>query len=421
MRLRCRAFDQAGLAVVETVDAPDAAAAGELLRRRGLFVAEVEDESAASGRRDAGDRGPRGAHVSSRARLAAIAGFSRQMSVLLSTGTPIVDALASLERQTPPGHWRDALTDIRTRVEQGQSLSESLGQHTEYFDAVARSLLAAGESGGQLPSMLERLARLARQQQRVNSSVVGAMAYPVLLIGVSVVVLGLMIGFVLPRFEQLFKSLNAPLPPTTRWLLVLGGFLSQWWWAVLVAVVVIGITAYFWLRSRSGRDAIDIAVVRAPLVGRLVRGLFTARLTRVLGVLLEGRVPLMDALVLTRLSMGNAAYANLVARAEQAATRGESISPALAEHAPGGVKLISPSAGESIRSGERAGKLGPVLLNISDALDEDNEIVVRSLTSIIEPIILLILGLIVGVVALSMFVPLFDLTSATGGTPRGGN
>ncbi|MBL8759848.1 MAG: type II secretion system F family protein [Phycisphaerae bacterium] len=418
MKLRCRAFDSAGKVVVETVDAPDAAAATELLRRRGLFVAEVSEDSAAAMARASSSRAS-SRRVSARARLNALAGFARQMSVLLSTGTPIMDSLVSLERQTPAGPWKDTLSDIRTRIEQGHSLSESLAQHPEYFDAVSRSLIAAGESGGQLPVMLDRLAKLTRQQQRVNSSVLGAMAYPVLLIGVSIVVLALMIGFVLPRFEQLFKSLNAPLPPTTRWMLAFGGFMAHWWWGVLAGAVALVTSLVFYIRSDAGRAALDTAVVRAPIFGRLIRGLLTARLARVLGVLLEGRVPLLDALSLTRLSMGNAAYARLIARAEDAATRGESISPGLAEHAVAGTTLISAGAGESIRSGERTGKLGPVLLNIADALDEDNEIVVRSLTSIIEPIILLALGLIVGVVALSMFVPLFDLTSAGGGTPGG--
>lgn len=414
MKLRCRAFDSAGTSIVETIEAPDAAAATEILRRRGLFVAEIAEESAAALARASGPSSASGRRVGSRARLNALTGFSRQMAVLLSTGTPILDALVSLERQTPAGDWHDALSDIRARIEQGHSLSEALAQHPAYFDAVSRSLIAAGESGGQLPVMLDRLARLTRQQQRVNASIAGAMAYPVLLVGVSIVVLSLMIGFVLPRFEQLFKSLNAPLPPTTKFMLAIGGFMARWWWAVLTGAGVLVTSAILYGRSRAGRTALDTAVVRAPIFGKLIRGLLTARLARVLGVLLEGRVPLLDALSLTRLSMGNAAYANLIARAEDAATRGESISPGLAEFESAGVPLISPAAGESIRSGERTGKLGPVLLNIADALDEDNEIVVRSLTSIIEPIILLALGLIVGVVALSMFVPLFDLTSAGG-------
>lgn len=414
MRLRCRAFDSAGKAVVETVDAPDAAAATEILRRRGLFVAEVTEESAAAMARSSGGHASSKRRVGSRARLNALTGFSRQMAVLLSTGTPILDALVSLERQTPEGHWRDSLSDIRSRIEQGHSLSEALAQHPEYFDAVSRSLIAAGESGGQLPVMLDRLAKLTRQQQRVNASIMGAMAYPVLLIGVSIVVLSLMIGFVLPRFEQLFKSLNAPLPPTTKFMLAIGGFMSQWWWAVLAGAVALITFVVFYIRSDAGRAALDNAAVRLPIFGTLIRGLLTARLARVLGVLLDGRVPLLDALGLTRLSMGNAAYAAMIARAEDAATRGESISPGLAEFKSGGASLIGPATGESIRSGERTGKLGPVLLSVADALDEDNEIVVRSLTSIIEPIILLALGVVVGVVALSMFVPLFDLTSASG-------
>src|SRR5262249_43286720 len=156
-------------------------------------------------------------------------------------------------------------------------------------------------------------------------------------------------------------------------------------------------------------------VVRLPLAGKIVRGISTARLARVLGVLLEGKVPMLDALRLARDAAGNSRYTALLAGAEQAVGRGESVSAVLGSDAARG--LIAPGIFEAVRSGERSGQMAPALLTVADALDEDNEIVLRSLTSIVEPLILITLGLIVGVVALSMFLPLFDLTSATGPAP----
>lgn len=288
-------------------------------------------------------------------------------------------------------------------------VSEVMARHPENFDAIARSLVTAGEQGAKLEPLLDRLARLMRQQVRTRKMLLGAMIYPCLLITIACVVLAAMVGFVMPRFEGLFKSLQAPLPPSTRVLMDIGAFLRSNWWMVLggVAAGVVSLMAY--LKSSGGQRARDHALVRLPQIGRAVRSLATARVARVLGVLLDGRVPLLDALKLLRGATGNAAYAELVERAEQAVTRGEGLAAALS-----GGNLIPPSVCEAIRNGEKSGRLGAVLTSVADYMDEDNEVVLKTATNLIEPIILMVMGLLVGAVAISMFLPLFDLTSASG-------
>ena len=188
-----------------------------------------------------------------------------------------------------------------------------------------------------------------------------------------------------------------------------GGFVRGNWYFLLGGLVAAGVGTKLWLSSRAGRLWLDGVMVWLPQIGKVVRALATARITRVLGVLIEGKVPLMEALHLARESTGNSRYAALVDRAVDAVTRGEPVSTAFF-----GTPLIAESVAEAIARAS-AGQLGPVLSNLSDFMDEANELIVKSIASIIEPIILMVLGVLVGFVALSMFLPLFDLTSMAGG------
>jgi len=416
VKFRCLAYDRAGKEITEVIEAPDAREASEVLRKRGAFVSSVEPEHAgrAGGGSETRARGGPGAGT----RLRCVAGFARQLSVLIATGTPLVEALASVERQAAEGAWRTVLTDLRKRVEEGRQLSEAMQAHPGWFDAVTCSLVAAGESGGRLDAMLDRLSRLTRQQQKVRSSIIGAMIYPSLLICVAIGVMAVMIIFVMPRFEGLFKTLTTPLPPSTKVLMSLGEALREHWMIALGGLAAAGGAVRLAFAGQRGRETKDTLLVRLPQIGKIARGISTARLTRVMGVLLEGKVPLLEALRLAREAAGNSRYTLLMVAAEEAVGRGESLSTVLASDT--GRPLIAPAVYEAVRSGERSGQMAPALLTMADALDEDNELVLRSLTSIVEPMILIVLGLVVGAVAMSMFLPLFDLTAASGPGAGGG-
>jgi type IV pilus assembly protein PilC len=260
--------------------------------------------------------------------------------------------------------------------------------------------------------MLDRLATLSRKQLQTRSAIVGAMIYPCLLVCVAVGVLMMMLLFVLPRFAGFFQSMDVPLPGTTKFLMALSALLQSYWWALLAGLVALVVGGKFWSATQGGREIIHRGILRVPIAGRIVKSFEVARIVRVLGVLVTGKVPLLEALGLARQTVGNLQYVRLVAKAESAVTRGSTISAAFSES-----DLVSPSLVEAIRSGEQSGEMAGLLVNMADFLDEDNEIIVRSLTSILEPIILIALGLLVGFVALSMFLPMFDLTSMT---QRGG-
>lgn len=404
MKFAYSGFDKAGQPVSGSIDGATREDAADALLKRGVYVNAMSPARASGGH---GSR--RVPFLGGGKRLEQAAVFLRQLAVLVSTGTTLVDAIGSIERQQPAGAWQRCLADLRERVEEGTQLSDAMASHPAYFDGVCRSLIAAGESGGKLDDMLTRLAALMRQQVRIRKTLSGAMIYPVLLIFVAIGVVITMIGFVLPRFEGLFQSIDAPLPPTTKYLMEASEFLRAYWY-VFAGVVAAGVvTTVVVLRHEAGRAAWETLLMRLPALGRLARSFAAARVARVLGVLLESRVPMMDALKLTKAAAGRKAYADLIQRAEDAVTRGDNISLAFADPS-----LINPSVCEAVRSGERTGQVGPVLVQVAQHMDEDNEVLLKTVTGLIEPAILLVLGLIVGAMAISMFMPLFDLAAAGG-------
>ncbi|MFN0132179.1 MAG: type II secretion system F family protein [Phycisphaerales bacterium] len=410
MKLRYRAFDKLGAARTGTIEAPSVGEATESLRRDGLFVAEM---TPTEGERSGADGGP--ATSRAKANLKNVASFLRQLSVLVSTGTPLVESIGALERQIPAGSWRGIVESVRRRVEEGAPLSEAMAAYPRAFDAVCRSLVRAGESSGKLDQMLTRLAELTKQQLRIRQQVIGAMVYPCLLVVVSFGVLGVMLLFVLPKFTGLFDTLKMELPPTTKFLMALSASLVEWWYVYLGLIVSAVVGGRVWLGTSAGRESLDVALVRLPQVGRMTRGFATARIARLMGVLLESRVQLLDALELTKEACVNVQYARLIDHARDVVTRGEPLSSAIGR---GG--LINGSVVEAVRNAERAGRIGPVLTGLADFIDEENQTVLKAVTGLIEPLILLTLGVVVGLVATSMFLPLFDLTAMAGGAPTGG-
>ncbi|MCE9591979.1 MAG: type II secretion system F family protein [Planctomycetes bacterium] len=410
MKLAYRAFDKGGKPVDAMIDAAGLTEATEVLRRQGLYVTEIVEAARSAVAGAAQKSTAKGPRSGQRLRLLTI--FSRQLYVLVSSGTPMTQALMAIERQTENDRWRGVLAGLRQRVEEGVSLSAAMEAYPDQFDSVCRSLVSAGESSGNMPAMLDRLSVMTRKQQRLRSTIIGAMVYPAVLIAVGACVLVTMLLFVVPRFGTLFETLDVPLPPTTLVLLAVSGLIHAYWWAILMLLLVTGVGARAWLKSLGGRRTVDHVVFKVPKFGKLVRNLLSARVARMLGALIESRVPLVEALQLTRGAAGNSRFVEMISRAEEAVTNGNPMSEAFADP-----DLVNSSVFEAIRHGEQSGQVGSLLLHIADFLDEENETVVKAQTSLIEPMILLALGVLVGFIALSMFIPLFDLAAVaqTGG------
>ena len=355
---------------------------------------------------------PAGARLSLRARYGRqrqLLFVARQLHVLLASGTPVVSALEGIERQTTDPLWRDAIVAVRRQVEEGTTLSSAMAQHPHLFDRVFRSLIEAGETAGKLPAMLDRLVKLNTKDLQLRSGILGAMLYPAILLVVVVSVLTLTLTLVVPRFALLFESLNVPVPPTTQATLFVSHVLRAYWWAVLLGLAGLSTGGFFYLRSDAGQQALHTAALRLPIIGKLTQAFTTARIVRLLGTLMDSHLPLMQVLELVKGSAGNRHYRQLIENAEQAVERGEPVSTAFADDS-----LINPSVYEAFRSGEASGRVAPSLITVADFLEEENDVVVRSLTKVLEPLILIVLGGMVGLLAVSMFLPLFDLTAMAG-------
>lgn len=397
------AYDRGGRRTDGTLDADSADAAGARLREQGMFVVSV---TAAAGRTSA--RRGRGPSPS----LRTVAVWSREMLILVRAGTPVAQALAAIERQQLDGPWRDVLVDIRGRVEEGVELGDAMAAHPRAFDPVIRSLITAGESSGRMDEVLTRVSEIARSSLKLKQTLTGALVYPCVLVFIGMAVSLVMLLGVVPRFADLFDSMGAPLPPTTAVMVAASEHLQSFWWVWLIGIVGVVGSAGVAARSPKGRDTIDGWIVRAPFVGRVVRALATARITRVLGVLLESHVPMLRAIDLTREAAGNRRYAELMVQVRDAAGRGEPISSVLARS-----DLIAPSVAEAVRHGEASGQVGAILTDMTGFLEEENEMIVRSAIGLVEPLILALLGVVVGGMAMSLFIPLFDVAASTGGAP----
>lgn len=336
--------------------------------------------------------------------------FARQLHILVSTGIPLAQSLHAAERQATHAGWKSVLSRLANAVDEGTPLSIAMSD-CGVFSAVAVSLIQAGETSGDMAAMLERLAELKRKQLKLRTTLTAALLYPALLTTMGIGVFFTMLLFVLPRFKILFSSLDSPLPTTTQMLMNLSEFIRNYWFGLLPGVGLLAVGAYFGLTSSQGRQFFDCHYLSLPGIGPLGRSILSARVARMIGTLLESKVQLTDALELTRRGAGNQTYADLVAKAEDAVSRGQPLSSVT-----DATDLLVPSVQEAIRSGEQSGRLGQPLVQLAEFLDEENDATLKNLTRILEPLILIALGLVVGFVAVSIFLPMFDMiTAAQGG------
>ncbi len=401
MKWRYVGYDTSGAPKRGVIEAATEEAARDKLRQGGVIVLEICVDSGKQ--RTKRYKGPKG-------KLGDISQFMRHMSVLIASGTPLSEGVEAMESQTRDEKFQKVLNRIRGEIESGTPLSEAMAAHPGYFDDVCRAMVAAGESSGKLGDMLERIASLMRQKLAMRRAIVGAMIYPAILIGIGFIVVLVMLIMVFPRFEEMFDSLETPIPPSTQMFLWLSTMLRQWWWALLVGIVPTIFALRFMLRQPAAVRAIERALFSAPKVGEIARSIASARLARMVSLLLESHLPLLDVLSLCSGSMRSPEYAALLNQARDAVEIGQPMSTVFED-----TELVHGLVREGVRTGERTGRIGMMLGNVADFLEEENEATLKALSAIIEPLLLVTLGIVVGGIATSMFLPLFDLTASAGG------
>ncbi len=402
MILTYDAIDASGTMKRDQIEAQSESAAVEQLRRDGLFVTSIQHSTPPSISTQLATAASVG-----RLPLKVLVMFTRQMAMLLRSGSGVVPAIKALKRQMKNPKHIYVLNDLIEELEDGSTLTDAIRRHPKSFDSVYCAIISAGEASGALETMFDRLALIVGKRRAMQKKVIAALTYPALLITMSGNIFLVILLFVLPRFNDMFVQLNIDPPTSTKVLLATGTFLKGYWPAILFVCLasiagVIGMSM-----SVKGRQWISDMQTSIPLIGRLRSRLIQGQMFRTMGMLLESRVDIIDTIVLTRGSTNNYRFQKLFDRLEQGVTSGGQLSTAFEQSG-----LIDPAIAQAIHTGEESGHLGESMTFCADTLDETNDELVTVTMRLIEPLILICMGFFVGGVAISLFMPLFDMTSA---------
>ncbi|MGB3769382.1 MAG: type II secretion system F family protein [Phormidesmis sp.] len=337
--------------------------------------------------------------------------FSRQFAALVSSGVALVRGIGILADQCPNPKMKQALMGINADVQQGTNLSDSMRKHPKCFDNLYVSMVQAGEVGGVLDEVLNRLAKLLEDLNRLQNQIKSAMAYPVTVGFLAVTIFVGMTVFLLPIFAEIFEDLGAPLPLFTRALMAISKMLRTWYLTLgLIAVISVLVFVYKqYYKTPIGRVTMDGFFLKMPLFGDLAQKSATARFCRTFGSLSRSGVPILTALEIVRDTSGNQVIANAIDSAQAEIQSGGMISLALQEHGVFPVMAI-----QMISIGEETGELDQMLMKVADFYEDEVEQAVKALTSIMEPIMIVVLGGMVGSILVAMYLPMFSVMDHLG-------
>lgn len=333
-----------------------------------------------------------------------VALFTRQFSVMLDAGLPLVQCLEILGEQEEDRNFREIIHAVRTDVESGSSLAESMRKHPKAFNNLYVSMIAAGEAGGILDVILQRLATYIEKVVRLNAQVKSALIYPVTIIVIAAGVVAIILWKVIPVFAQLFAGLGGELPFLTRMVVGASNFLLRFFPFIvaLIALIVFAVRRYY--KTDQGRHLIDGFTLKLPVVGMLVRKIAVARFCRTLATLTSSGVPILDGLEITAKTSGNAIVEDAIMAVRKAVEEGKTISAPLAE-----TKVFPPMVVQMVNVGEQTGALDQMLAKIADFYEEEVDTAVAGLMKLLEPIMIVILGGIIGTIVTAMYLPMYAI------------
>jgi type IV pilus assembly protein PilC len=382
-------------------DTMDAAVAA--LRREQILVTRItpSKEKAA-----AGEKAAKKGKAGKKANPKNVAVFTRQFSVMIDAGLPLVQCLEILGTQEEDKNFAETILQTRGDVESGASLADAMKKHPKTFDPLFTNMIAAGEAGGILDTILKRLATYIEKNVKLKGQVKSAMIYPVAIIVIAVLVVGVILWKVIPTFAALFSGLGAELPLPTRIVIALSDNLVRF-----MPFILVGLGAFFWgikyyYGTAGGRHALDALILKMPILGLIMRKIAVARFCRTLSTLLSSGVPILDGVEITARTSGNAIIEEAILLTRKSIERGETISAPLKE-----TKVFPPMVTQMIAVGETTGALDTMLAKIADFYEEEVDTAVAGLLTLLEPIMIAFLGLAVGGIVIAMYLPIFDLIS----------
>lgn len=338
-----------------------------------------------------------------------IAVFTRQFSVMIDAGLPLVQCLDILGQQQDNKAFQKILLQVRQDVESGSSLAEAMRKHPQAFDDLYVNMVAAGEAGGILDTILQRLSTYIEKAVRLKTQVRSAMIYPVAVITIAVIVVYIILWKVIPVFASLFKGLGADLPFLTLWIVALSEFIGRFWWLMFLVVFAAIFGAHQYYRTEVGRKQIDAMLLKMPVLGIILRKIAVARFCRTLGTLLASGVAILESLEITARTSGNAIIEEAILTVRKAVEEGKTLAEPLAR-----TEQFPPMVCQMVGVGEQTGAMDTMLSKIADFYEDEVDAAVEGMMKLIEPVMIAFLGVIIGTIVVAMYLPMFTLISKIG-------
>ncbi len=333
--------------------------------------------------------------------------FTRQFATMINSGLPLVQSLDILAEQTENTALRKTIQEVLYDVESGHTLADAMGRHPKIFTELFVNMVAAGEAGGILDTILLRLATFLEKNDALIRKIKGAMVYPAVIMSVAASAIVILLIFVIPTFQSMFESAGIPLPLPTRIVIGMSAFLQAYWWAIGVAIIVGGFLLRQFYRTDGGQLLIDRILLGLPILGDMQRKAAVARFTRTLGTLVSSGVSILEGLEITAKTAGNRVIHDAVMGSRASIAGGETIAGPLKESG-----VFPPMVVQMINVGEQTGGLDEMLTKIADFYDEEVDAAVETLLSAMEPIMIVVLGVVVGGMIVAMYLPIFDMINA---------
>jgi type IV pilus assembly protein PilC len=338
-----------------------------------------------------------------------LAVFTRQFSVMIDAGLPLVQCLQILGEQQDNKAFQRILLQVREDVESGSSLANAMKKHPQAFNELYVNMVAAGEAGGILDTILQRLATYIEKAARLKAQVKSAMIYPIAVISIAMLVVYVILWKVIPVFGALFTSLGAELPLPTRIVVAMSKFVGRFWWLIVGLVVAGVITLRRYYATEQGRLVIDSILLKAPILGSVLRKIAVARFCRTLGTLLSAGVPVLESLDITARTSGNAVIERAILEVRKAVEEGKNLAEPLKT-----TRQFPPMVVQMISVGEATGAMDTMLGKIAEFYEDEVDTAVAGMMKLIEPILIFFLGVVVGGMVIAMYLPMFDLISKIG-------
>lgn len=401
-----KALDGAGKTIRGIIEADSVKTAKGKLKKNGLFLTEIHEKNSAKNKLGASQS----FSFLSRIKITDIALVTRQLASLIKANIPLVDALSALIDQTEHERLKVILSTIRQDVNEGSSLAKALSKHPKAFNNVFVNMVEAGESSGTLPLVLMRLADFQESQVRLKNKVSSALMYPVLMMFVAGTLLLGIFTFVIPKMVGIFSSMNKPMPIQTKILIAISDFIVGYWWLLLILAIFGGFSFIKFISSPSGRRKWDSFILRAPIFGPIIRMVAVARFSSTMATLLGGGVPILTAMNIVKNVVSNTLFLEAINQARENITEGQSIAEPLKRSGQ-----FPPLVIHMISIGEKTGELPGMLQNVTTTYEEQVSTKIEGLTSLLEPLMIVFMGAIVGGIVAAIFIPLLDLNDISGG------